>query len=108
MVLIATSGVQRVVIRKVQLDGKDHIAMVITGEESSKLTNIETSLAAALPRYMLPTLWGWAEEVNLNANGKTDEKILLDQLVDAAIQQQSRYFIRRQGGSFTPMNRGDA
>ncbi|WON77775.1 amino acid adenylation domain-containing protein [Serratia sp. UGAL515B_01] len=105
---LANSGVQRVAIRKVQLDGKDHIAMVITGEESSKLTNIETSLAAELPRYMLPTLWGWAEEVNLSANGKTDEKILLDQLVDAASQQQSRYFIRRQGGSFTPMNRGDA
>lgn len=103
---LATSGAQRVAIRKVQLDGKDHIAMVITGEESSELVNIEASLAAELPRYMLPTLWGWAEEVNLSANGKTDEKILLDQLVAAARQQQSRYFIRRLGGSFTPMNRG--
>lgn len=105
---LAASGAQRVAIRKVQLDGKDLIAVVVTGEESSELANIETSLAAELPRYMLPTLWGWAEEVNLSANGKTDEKLLLDQLVDAASQQYSRYFIRRQGGSFTPMNRGDA
>lgn len=105
---LATSGAQRVAIRKVLLEGKDHIAVVITGEESSELANIEASLAAELPRYMLPTLWGWAEEVNLSANGKTDEKILLDQLVEAAGQQQSRYFIRRQGGSFTPLNRGDA
>lgn len=104
---LAASGAQRVAIRKVQLDGKDHIAMVITGEKSSELANIETSLAAELPRYMLPTLWGWAEEVNLSATGKTDEKVLLDQLVDAASQQQSRYFIRRQGGRFTPMNRGE-
>ncbi|NDJ58214.1 amino acid adenylation domain-containing protein [Enterobacteriaceae bacterium 4M9] len=105
---LATSGAQRVAIRKVQLAGKDHIAMVITGEESRELVNIEASLAAELPRYMLPTLWGWAEEVNLSANGKTDERLLLDQLVEAASQQPSRYFIRRQGGSFTPMNRGDA
>ncbi|MGP2502521.1 amino acid adenylation domain-containing protein [Pantoea ananatis] len=103
---LATSGTQRVAIRKVQLDGKDHIAIVITGEKSSELVNIEASLAAELPRYMLPTLWGWAEEVNLSANGKTDEKLLLDQLVAAANQQQSRYFIRRQGDSFIPMNRG--
>ncbi len=105
---LATNGAQRVAIRKVQLEGKDHIAMVITGEESGELANIESALAAELPRYMLPTLWGWAEEVNLSANGKTDEKLLLDQLVEAANQQPSRYFIRRQGGSFTPMNRGDA
>ncbi|BET98878.1 amino acid adenylation domain-containing protein [Xenorhabdus taiwanensis] len=103
---LATNGVQRVAIRKVQLDGKDHIAVVITGEKSNELANIEISLAAELPRYMLPTLWGWAEEVNLSANGKTDEKVLLDQLIDAATQKKSRYFIRRQGGSFTPMNRG--
>lgn len=101
---LATSGAQRVAIRKVQLDGKDHIAMVITGEESGELANIEASLAAELPRYMLPTLWGWAEEVNLSTTGKTDEKVLLDQLLEAANQQQSRYFIRRQGGRFTPIN----
>ncbi|EBA1655686.1 amino acid adenylation domain-containing protein [Salmonella enterica subsp. enterica] len=105
---LATKGAERVAIRKVVVNGKEHIAMVIIGKESHELGNIETSLAAELPRYMLPTLWGWAEEVNLSTNGKTDEKTLLDQLVDAAGQQNSRYFIRREGGSFTPLLRGDA
>ncbi|MEI7375998.1 amino acid adenylation domain-containing protein [Dickeya chrysanthemi] len=101
---LASQGVERAAVRKVSLNGKDHIAVVIAGKDISQLADVESFLAEELPQYMLPTLWGWTEAVNLSSTGKTDERTLLDQLQAAASEQPSRYFIRQNGGTFIPMH----
>lgn len=106
---LAAVGVERAALRVIELAGKKHIAVVLTGPEVEILPSVEQRLREQLPSYMVPTLWGWAQEVSLSSTGKTDERALLEQLAAAiercaASQPGCRYFIRLEGGAFLPMN----
>ncbi|EPO1787278.1 amino acid adenylation domain-containing protein [Cronobacter turicensis] len=97
-------GVERAAVRVMEIRGKAQIAVVLTGKNVARLPQIEEYLRSELPHYMLPTIWGWADDVNLSSTGKTDERTLLDQLFSAAMQNPCRYFQRPEGDTFIPLN----
>lgn len=101
---LACPGVERAAIRVLEQGGRKHIAVVLTGTRTGILTRVEQALRAELPGYMVPSLWGWAEDVDLSSNGKTDERTLLDQLSRAVSQHPGRYYVRPEGHPFIPWN----
>ncbi|EOU9610779.1 amino acid adenylation domain-containing protein [Cronobacter dublinensis] len=101
---LSSAGVERAAVRVMEVRGKAHIAVVLTGKNVARLPHIEEYLRSELPSYMLPAIWGWADDVNLSSTGKTDERTLLDQLFSAANATPCRYFQRPEGDTFIPLN----
>ncbi len=64
-----------VVVKKDERENKRLVAYVVAVGEFPK-AEMETYLAARLPRYMIPSIWVQLESMPLSPNGKIDRKAL--------------------------------
>jgi len=100
---LAVQGVERATIGVVEHQDNKHIAAVIVADQKDKLQQVESHLQNQLPVYMRPIIWGYSDEVSLSASGKTDDKALIEQLSNAFVGSNQRYFVR-QDAEFTHQN----
>ncbi|GAB08434.1 putative non-ribosomal peptide synthetase [Gordonia araii NBRC 100433] len=56
--------------------GAEHLVAYLSGHSDIDLDEAKSSVAQALPEYMVPTVWQVLDEVTLNSAGKLDRRAL--------------------------------
>ncbi|MGW6561403.1 amino acid adenylation domain-containing protein [Streptomyces hydrogenans] len=102
--VLSCPGVERAAVALVQRLGHDVIALVVMAPDRAVVADVEKRLAELLPSYMLPTVVAWSPELSVSSTGKTDEKLLMGRLADAARASSATRFVLTADGDAEPVD----
>ncbi|MCM1948101.1 amino acid adenylation domain-containing protein [Streptomyces sp. G2] len=102
--VLSCPGVERAAVALVQRLGHDVIALVVMAPDRAVVADAEKRLAELLPSYMLPTVVAWSPELSVSSTGKTDEKLLMGRLADAARASSATRFVLTADGDAEPVD----
>ncbi|MFE5886127.1 amino acid adenylation domain-containing protein [Streptomyces hydrogenans] len=102
--VLSCPGVERAAVALVQRLGHDVIALVVMAPDRAVVADVEKRLAELLPSYMLPTVVAWSPELSVSSTGKTDEKLLMGRLADAARASSATRFVLTVDGDAEPVD----
>ncbi|MFE3124626.1 amino acid adenylation domain-containing protein [Streptomyces hydrogenans] len=102
--VLSCPGVERAAVALVQRLGHDVIALVVMAPDRAVVADVEKRLAELLPSYMLPTVVAWSSELSVSSTGKTDEKLLMGRLADAARASSATRFVLTADGDAEPVD----
>ena len=99
---LSFKGVERAAIGTVDRQNEKHISLIIISPDANILSRLRSFLQTQLPPYMRPSIWATGSDVTLSASGKTDEKVLLNQLRIAAKTTEAVSFELAPDATFQP------
>ncbi|GHJ93852.1 non-ribosomal peptide synthase [Streptomyces sp. NE5-10] len=102
--VLSCPGVERAAVALVQRLGHDVIALVVMAPDRAVVADVEKRLAELLPSYMLPTVVAWSPELSVSSTGKTDEKLLMGRLAEAARASSATRFVLTADGDAEPVD----
>ncbi|GGY65281.1 amino acid adenylation domain-containing protein [Streptomyces omiyaensis] len=105
--VLSCPGVERAAVALVQRLGHDVIALVVTAPDRSVVADAEKRLAELLPAYMVPAVVAWSPATAVSSTGKTDEKLLMRRLADAARESSATRFAFTPAGDVAPVDGDD-
>ncbi|MGY5535554.1 amino acid adenylation domain-containing protein [Streptomyces sp. C-3] len=105
--VLSCPGVERAAVAVVPRHGHDVIALVVMAPDRAVVAQAEKRLAELLPTYMRPTLVAWSPELSVSSTGKTDEKLLMRRLAEAAREASATHYVLTPAGEAEPVD-GDA
>ncbi|MFF9584523.1 amino acid adenylation domain-containing protein [Streptomyces achromogenes] len=101
---LSCPGVERAAVALVPSRGHDVIALVVMAADRSVMAAVEKRLTDLLPPYMCPALLAWSPELTMSSTGKTDEKLLMRRLAEAAGEANATHFVFTPAGDVEPMD----
>ncbi|MGW4158346.1 amino acid adenylation domain-containing protein [Streptomyces sp. NPDC004788] len=104
--VLSCPGVERAAVALVTRLGHDVIALVVVAPDPAVVADVEKRLAELLPGYMRPSVVGWSPDPAVSSTGKTDEKLLMRRLGEAAGQSNATRFVFTAAGDVEAV--GDA
>lgn len=104
-ITLSYPGVERAAVALIRRNNRDVIALVIMSEVQRMVMEVEGHLANLLPEYMRPTLIAWSPTLTVTSTGKTDERLLIERLKEAAQSSSSNYFALSKAGVFEPIEK---
>ncbi|MFF9143356.1 amino acid adenylation domain-containing protein [Streptomyces sp. NPDC014861] len=102
--VLSCPGVERTAVALVPRLGHDVIALVVMTPDRAVVADVEKRLAELLPAYMLPTVVAWSPELTVSSTGKTDEKLLMRRLAEAARDSGATRFAFTPAGDVEPVD----
>lgn len=105
--VLGSPGVERAAVALVPRHGHDVIALVVMAPDRAVVEDVEKRLADLLPVYMRPTLVAWSPVLTVSSTGKTDEKLLMRRLGEAARGSSATHFVFTPAGDVEPVD-GDS
>lgn len=101
--VLAYPAVERAAVSLIQRHNRDCIALVVMAATLQIAMDAERYLHQHLPAYMHPSLFAWSPTLSLSSSGKTDERVLITRLKDAAELSGSSHFALSNDGVFEPV-----
>lgn len=102
--VLSCPGVERASVALVPHRGHDVIALVVMAPDRAVVTEVEKRLEDLLPGYMRPTVVAWSPELAVSSTGKTDEKLLMRRLAEAARDAGATRFVFTPAGDVEPVD----
>lgn len=91
-IVLGSPGVERAAVALVPHRGHDVIALVVMASDRAVVADVEKRLVDLLPEYMRPALVAWSPVLTVSSTGKTDEKLLMRRLAEAAQGSGATHF----------------
>ncbi|WP_128433713.1 amino acid adenylation domain-containing protein [Streptomyces cyaneus] len=102
--VLGSPGVERAAVALVARGGHDVIALVVMAPDRAVVADVEKQMADLLPAYMRPAIVAWSPELTVSSTGKTDEKLLMRRLAEAARESSASHFAFTPAGDVEPVD----
>ncbi|NIF18158.1 amino acid adenylation domain-containing protein [Pantoea sp. Cy-639] len=96
-------GIERAAVAVIHRSNRDCIALVVMTASLETALDAERYLHEQLPGYMHPNLFAWSPTLSISSSGKTDERVLITRLKEAAKLSGSSHFALSSRRVFEPI-----